>query len=317
MNGDGDAARRLERELFIRTRLARLAEPGLDPLASGLAEDVSFARGAVIYRLGDPPRDFYSFLRGKIEVTSPGLPPWILKNQTGVGLLDVLADRPRNATVTAVTTVRAMRLRAEEYLDFLEEHFELAIASALRSSKDVHELSLVLAPDGGFAPIDVPPATEGAAPHAPLNLVQKIEVLRESHVFRRANVQALVRLALLATEIRAGAGGTVFHRGEAAGRFHLVAGGVVEARREAPSLVARFGRGDLVCGYGALGSADNHYVAVALSPAVVFAFSEEDFFDVMEEHFDLTRSVLAAIASDYTRLVLERERRSAGAAVAR
>ena len=304
------AAERVERELFMRTRLARLAEPGLGRLAARLAQEVRFAPGDVLYREGDPPRDFYSFLRGDIEVASHAAPPWILHNQTGVGLLDVLADHPRYATVTAVTHVRAMRIPAADYLDFLEEHYELAMSSVLRSSKDVHELSLALAPDGGFAPIDVPPGPPGPAPAEPMHLVRKIEALRESRVFRKANMQALVRLALLAGEIRAGTGDIVFRRGEAAGKFYLVAEGVVEVEHQAPSLVARFGRGDLVCGYGALGNADNQYVAAARSPAIMFWFGEEDFFDIMEEHFDLTRSVLAGIAADYTRLVLERERRS-------
>lgn len=311
MKIDPAAAARLERELFIRTRLARLAEPGFDPASSSLAEEVTFQPGAILYRAGEPPVDFYSFLRGTIEVLAPGLPPWILKNQTGVGLLEVLADRPRTATVTAVTRVRAMKIRAVDYLDFLEEHYELALASALRSAKDVHDISLTLAPDGGFPQVDVPEGPPSPAPIHPMNLVQKIEVLRDSRALRKANVQALVRLSLLLTEIRRGASEVVFARGEAAGRFYLVAEGVVEVQHQEPQLVARMARGDLLCGYGALGNADNQYVAIARTPAIVFAFSEEDFFDVMEEHFALTRSVLAAIASDYTRLVLERERRMA------
>lgn len=299
---------RLERELFMRTKLARLAEPGLSRLVASLAEEVEIAPGTVLYRAGDPPHFFYAFVRGDVEVVTAGAARWVLTDQSGIGLLDVLADRPRGATVTALGPVHAMKLRADDYLDFLEEHFELAMDAALLASKDVHELSLALAPDGGFEPIAVPPGAAGPAPRGRLNLVQRLQVLRDSRVFRKANVQALVRLATLAREIRAGTGDTVFRRGEAAGRFHLVAQGVVEASREAPALVARFGPGDLVCGYGALGSADDQYVASARTPAVVLAFSEEDFFDVMEEHFDLTRSVLAGIASDYTRLVLERER---------
>jgi CRP-like cAMP-binding protein len=311
------AAELLERELFVRTKLERLAELGLGRLAQSLAEEVIFAPGAVIHRAGDPPHDFCAFLRGDVEIVADGMPPRILADQSGVGLLDVLADRPRSATVTAVTTVRALRLRAPDYLDFLEEHFELAMNGALLASKDVHELSLALAPDGGFAPIAVPPGPAGPAPRAPMSLVQKLEVLRDARVFRGANVQALVRLAQLGREVHAGTGDILFRRGEAAGHFYLVAKGVIEAEHEAPALVARFGPGDLVCGYGALGAADNQYVAVARSPAVVFAFSEEDFFDVMEEHFELTRSVLAGIAADYTRLVLERERRNTCAAGAR
>lgn len=307
MNTD-DAAERLQRELFIRTRLTRLAEPGLGPLVARLAKEVTFAPGTILYREGDPPHDFYAFVRGEIEIAASGFPAWTLANQSGLGLLEVLADQPRSSTVTAVTHVHAMRLAADDYLDFLEEHFEFAMMAALRASNDVHELSLTLAPDGGFAPI----APDARAPVGSMNFVQKIETLRESRPFRKATVQALVRLSELGREVHLKEGERLFQRGEAAGKFFFVAEGVIEASRESPALVARFGRGDLVCGYGALGKADDQYVAVARSPALAFAFNEEDFFDVMEEHFDLTRSVLAGIASEYTRLVVERERRAAG-----
>lgn len=314
MGTDEPPSARLERELFVRARLARVAEPGLGLMAASLAEEVVFAPGAILFREGEPALDFYSFLRGDIEVASRGMAPAFLRNQTGVGLLDVLAEHPRKATVTAVTRVRALRVPGEQYIDFLEEHYELALGYALRASQEVHELSLALAPDGGFAPVDLP-AGDGhmAHPGGSLNLVERIEVLRGSRIFRKATVQSLVRLALLATEIHLEAGETLFRRGGAAGKFHFVAQGVIEATHDSPRLIARFDGGDLVCGYGALGNADNQYVARALAPTVVFAYCEEDFFDVMEEHFDLTRSVLSAIAGDYTRLVLERERRLAAA----
>lgn len=314
MTPDDAAAQRIQRELFVRTRLARLAELGVGPLVASFAEEVTFPPGAVIYREGEPPHDFHALMRGDVEVVAGGLSPWRVKDQSGIGLLDVLANQPRNATVTALTQVRTMRVLADDYLDFLEQHFEFAMMAALHAARDVHEISLALAPDGGFAAVAPPAAATGPAPSASLSLVQKLEVLRRSRAFRRANVQALVRLAVLARELHPEAGSTVFQRGEAKGLFFLVAEGVVEAVHEAPALVARFGRGDLVCGYGALGNADNQYVATARSPAVVLSFSEEDFFDVMEEHFELTRSVLAGIAQDYTLLSLERERRAAQSA---
>ncbi|MBK8252732.1 MAG: cyclic nucleotide-binding domain-containing protein [Polyangiaceae bacterium] len=312
MKAGSDATARAERELFVRTRLARLTEPGLGSLAARLAHEVIFAPGQVIYREGDPPTDFYAFLRGQIEVITNDLPPWILRDQGGVGLIDVLAEKPRNATVVAYSNVKAMRIAAHDYLDFLEEHFELALESALRAAQDVHDLSVILAPDGGFRPLDVPPVI-ASAPN-PFTLVQKIEALQKARVFRKANVQSLVKLAMIAHEVHFDAEEVVFHRGAASGRFYLVGQGVVEASLAEHHLTARFGEGDVVCGYGALGAADNQYVAVARTPAIVFWFSEEDFFDVMEEHFSLCRSVLAAIAADYTRLVLERERRAALAA---
>lgn len=300
-------ARRVERELLVRARLAHLAGPGLAPLVASVGEDVRFEAREVLYREGEPAQHLYALVRGEIELAAAGRAPRILRDQSGLGVLEILADVPRTFTATALTPVQATRVTAENYLDFLEERFELVVSALAGVTADIHQHSLALPPDGGFPRVAEPTSDW---PSAPLTLVQKTGLLRESGVFGKANVQALVRLAGLGREARVERGETVFLRGEAAGRFFLVAHGVVEARHEAPALVATFGRGDLVCGYGALGAADDQYVATARSRAVVLSFSEEDFFDVMEEHFKLMRSVLAGIASEHERLLLERERRA-------
>lgn len=50
----------------------------------------------------------------------------------------------------------------------------------------------------------------------------------------------------------------------------------------------------------------------ARRPLLGLSFSEEDFFDVVEEHFERTRSVLAAMASAHERPVVAREQRASG-----
>jgi CRP-like cAMP-binding protein len=293
---------------MIRPSLAHLTDPAVAPLLAGFAKEVTFAAGEVIYRAGEAADCFYMFARGEVELAAEGIAPWILDARSSIGLLDVLADRPRTFTATAVTEVRAMLVSGDDYLDLLGERFELVVAKVLAMANDVHDISLALAPDGGFGPS--PPPTSEPAPR-PMDLVKKLLVLRQSPLFRRANVQALVRLTALAREISLPAGATLFRHGEAQGQFFFVAHGVVEAKRQSPEIVARFGRGELVCGHGAIGKADDEYTAQACSPVISFSFSEEDFFDVMEEHFELTRSVLSGLALEHERLFLERERRAA------
>ena len=302
-------AGRMEHELLLRSKLMRIAEPGLAPIVAGLATEVTFEPGEALYRAGDRSDCFHALVSGAVELATGAVPPRVVEDPFGLGLLDVLADRPRALTATAVTRVRAMRVRADDYLDLLEEHFELVMSTMRGITRGVHEASLALAPDGGFAEVPCPPESALDLPAGPLGVVRKIGVLHEAAVFRGANMQALVRLAGLAKEARFQAGEVVFGRGEAAGKFYVVARGVVEARRQAPELSARFRRADLVCGHGAFGEADNEYVATARTPAIVMSFREEDFFDVMEEHFELTRSVLSGIASEYERLLALRERR--------
>ncbi len=309
MPREGPPDKRIEHELLLRAKLMHIAEPGLAPLVAGLAHEVSFEPREALYRAGEPADSFFALSTGDVELSAEGVPPRVVGRPLGLGLLDVLADRPRTFTATAMTPLRAMKVTADDYLDLLEEHFELVMTTMRGVTRAVHEASLALPPDGGFVWIPDPEVPAAAAPGSPLSVVQKLAVFRDSPVFSRANIQSLVRLAGLATEARFSRGEVVFERGEAAGKFYVVAGGVVEARHEAPDLVARFRRSDLVCGYGAFGKADNEYVAAALAPSVVLSFREEDFFDVMEEHFELTRSVLAGIASDYERLLVERDRR--------
>lgn len=302
-------AKRMEHELLLRSKLMRIAEPGLAPIVAGLAKEATFARREILYRAGDRSDCFYALASGAVELAQGDVPPRVVEDPFGLGLLDVLADRPRTITATAVTEVRAMRVRADDYLDLLEEHFELVLTTMGGITRGMHEASLALAPDGGFAPVPDPPEVALDLPPGPLGVVRKIGVFHESAVFRGANMQALVRLAGLAREARFQAGDIVFERGGAAGTFHVVARGIVEARHEEPEITARFGRADLVGGHGAFGEADDEYVATARTPAIVLSFREEDFFDVMEEHFELTRSVLAGIASEYERLLGLRERR--------
>lgn len=305
--------KRVEREMYIRERLVGRGGGAIAPFLADLATEMTFASSAVVCRAGEPLHHIYIVVRGALELTGAGAAPTTLEDEGAIGLLDVLLQRPRSHTVTALTEVQVLRLVADQYLDFLEEHFEFLTTLMLGAAADLHALSLSLAPDGGF-PLLVTP-TPGAA-HAlpePTNLAQRLGVLRDAPAFRGANMQALVRIAGLSREHRLDEGETLFRPGEAAGKLFIVARGIIEATREQPRLVARFGRGDLVSGYGAFGPAEYDHTATALSPAIALSFGEEALFDVMEEHFELGRSVLAAIAMEFERLAIERERRGMSA----
>jgi CRP-like cAMP-binding protein len=79
--------------------------------------------------------------------------------------------------------------------------------------------------------------------------------------------------------------------------------------RHTPRLVARFGPASVVGGSAALGDAERFYTARALSDSVLLRIREEDFFDVMEDHFDLARSVLAFMAEQRDHVTREIGRR--------
>ena len=134
-------------------------------------------------------------------------------------------------------------------------------------------------------------------------------MLHDTTAFKRAGIQALVSLAPVADELRISAGDTLFSAGEVTGVFFVVARGLIELEREQPLRHYRFGPGSIVGGSAAFGDVERLYTARALRDTVLLRIREEDFFDVMEDHFDLARSVLGYIAQERERVVEELERR--------
>jgi CRP-like cAMP-binding protein len=147
-----------------------------------------------------------------------------------------------------------------------------------------------------------------------LPLVERVLTLREVALFSRAGIQSLVSLAPYLDEMRLAAGESLFEVGEVRGMFFVVARGLIELERSEPPGRATFGPGSLVGGTAALGDVEHHYAGRAVTDSVILRVREEDFFDVMEDHFDLARSVFADLAAQRERVMnlIERAKAAGG-----
>jgi CRP-like cAMP-binding protein len=297
----------VEREIFLRS-MALGRPPSRDNRRMGEAmREVFFPAGAVIYRAGDPSDDIYFVVRGTISLTREGTVTRNLDARSVVGILDAIRERAHDRTATALTDVEALVLRDEDRLEMLEDSFEYTREVIMFSLNDLHQLMLEL-PDMGFGE----PGESGPLPEPDqLPMIERVLTLREIQAFGRASIQPLVSLARLATEIRVRAGQTLFRVGEVSGVFFVVARGCVELERSAPPGSARFGPAAIVGGIPALGDAERIYSARAAEDSVLLCLRESDFFDVMEDHFELARSVLAFIADQRVAVVDEIARRKA------
>jgi CRP-like cAMP-binding protein len=302
----------VEREIFLRS-MALGRPPSRDNRQMGEAmREVFFPAGTVIYQAGDPSDDIYFVLRGTINLAKEGSASRNLDERSVVGILDAIRERPHDRTATALTDVEALVLRDEDRLELLEDSFEYARETILFSLTGLQELMLEL-PDMGFAE----PGQSGPLPEPDaLPMIERVLTLRDVEAFGRASIQALVSLAQLATQTRVPAGETLFRAGEVTGVFFVVARGCIELERSAPPGRARFGPAAIVGGIPALGDAERIYSARAVQSSVLLCFRESDFFDIMEDHFDLARSVLAFIADQRVAMVDEIERRKAQGSLA-
>ena len=116
-------------------------------------------------------------------------------------------------------------------------------------------------------------------------------------------MQALTKMAEAAKVVHLAKGETLVRRGDPRRALHVVAAGLVEIERDDPPIRAAFGRRTLIDSYGALRFGEAAYDVRALAPSTVLTLRDEDFFDVMEDHFDLSLACFAALARDRERVL--------------
>jgi CRP-like cAMP-binding protein len=98
----------------------------------------------------------------------------------------------------------------------------------------------------------------------------------------------------------------------ASGALFIVSSGRVEYERTDVPVCARFAPGTIVAGVSGIGDPADSRVR-ALVPSVLLRLRVEDLFDVMEDHFDLVRSMLAHGSSERERLMAVRAAREKAA----
>jgi Cyclic nucleotide-binding domain len=184
-------------------------------------------------------------------------------------------------------------LSSEDRLELLEDSFEQTRALIRMNAARLDELR-------GFGREPVDPSTALAPKPDPLLLIERVFTLRDTAAFRKGSIQALVSLAPAADEVRVSAGEVLFEYGAARGVLFVVVAGCVELGRPDGSQ-ERHGSASLLGGGAAFCDALARQRATALTNAVLLRIRAEDFYDVMEDHFELARSVLSYLASEFER----------------
>ena len=294
----------IERELFLRSISVAQTDRSWEAQLARAMREASYSAGETIYRAGDFTRSIHFVTHGEVELSGVSAPSRRLHAPAVIGVLDVNLRRPFSRTATAITDVRALVLREDDWIEVLEENFEFAYGSVMRGAEALHKIHLTVSPSGGFAEA---PAASDEEPHA-LNLQERTLALRGVSIFKTAGIQALALLATGATERALAPGERVFARDEPAKALVVVARGTIRIEREDPVLRARFGPGSLVGGSAAISFVTRPYTAEAEGSAVVLELHREDVIDALEDHVEMIHSILAGVASEREQLLLEQAR---------
>jgi CRP-like cAMP-binding protein len=295
---------RVSRELFLTAFGAELGKVDpwvIDRLTYLLEEEDVFA-GETLFVAGAPPEYFYFLREGRVKLVREGSAPQAVEGPAVIGLFDAVLDRPRPRTAIVARDTHLMKVPIDAWVELLEDSFELTRASVLGSARQVALLEERLL-DAGIQPWSGSPGAVLLAPGARLGVLERLVLLRSALPLRLAGVQTLADLALACEEATFARGDVLSAPGVKKERLFLVVEGRVAASRMPSSAVWTFGQGQIVCGAAAFGEASAPWSAHASTDARALAFRIEDWFDLMEEHFDLVRSALAGLALERERLL--------------
>ena len=120
-----------EVQMLRRVPLFAGVAPAMLKLLAFTSERVSYAGGEVLFRQGDAGDAAYVILGGKAEVLaeSPAGPirVAVLETNAIVGEIAILCDVARTATVRALETVEALRIRKEQFVKLLTDSPEMTL----------------------------------------------------------------------------------------------------------------------------------------------------------------------------------------------
>lgn len=296
---------RTSRELFlsvITTGAGDLPTWVIDRLTSLLAEEEVEA-GRRLFAAGEPVELIYFMREGRIQLSSGDAPPWIYEGRWVIGPADAVLDRPYSRTGDALTNLSLLKVPAEDWLELVEDSFELARGAVAASVQRLADLEARL-----WSTQEDPRGRVMAptrADRGPLSFFERLATFAEVGLFRVAGVQVLADLVSLVEEQTFAPGERIWARGESTGRTFLVVEGEVVADRRDPAVTVRFGPGSGVAGVASLGDAAKMWEARAVVETRTLSLRLEDWFDEMEEHFDLVRSALGGLALLRDEVVLE------------
>ncbi len=154
--------------------------------------------------------------------------------------------------------------------------------------------------DAAFAP---PGPGEPADLGRPPGLVDRMLMLTDAPLLARAGIQAVAVLARLGRPRLIRQGGLLHKQGEARTSLCLVGQGELQLAREGEPAVGRFGPGSVAGSLGMLARPRHDATLSAATDAVVLELDDDDFFEAMDDHFDLARAVFAYMAKERGRLM--------------
>jgi CRP-like cAMP-binding protein len=263
-----------------------------------LLEERHVRAGETLWVSGESVDWLYFMPQGRVRAEREGATPWTFEGRWLLGGFEGHMDR--RATRTLISR--------RSWFELLEDSFELTRRSIAWSAAAVANL------DERLLTAEPPPPHVPLArgnPAGPLSMIERLAFLMELPMMRGAGVQVVADIAGAAEEIIVEQGETLSTASTENDRFFVVVEGEIATMRRDVEAARRYGAAEVVGGAAAFVEGSRRSPARAARRTRLLAVPIEAWFDLMEEHFDLAHSTLAAFAAQRD-AILERLAAEAG-----
>lgn len=284
---------RIERQVAIRSFAEFRDLPGPEiALLASIARSRAVSAGERLLEPGRPVGTIFLVVEGELAVRRGDAETRVGRHELA-GASFALADDPQGCECVAVQDGMVLEIAADDLEDVFEDHRAVLAGAVSRLAREALSLRTRREDDGSSAQ-PVP------GPSAPLDLVQRILILRRMRGLAGASIDGIAALAGAAREVRAPSGHVLWRAGDPSGTILALVGGSVRATW--PD-----GRSATIVPFELVGNLDSlagearaHDVVVG-EPVVALAIERDAMLDAWEDHLDLgtemlrhlSRSVLA------------------------
>ena len=202
------------------------------------------------------------------------------------GGLEVLANREASATAMTTVPTTTLQLLAPDVMEILDDSFGVMLA-ALRGLAAAYVAAAPQRPRACTLP-DRPPADS-------LGFVERLMLLRQQPAFSAAPLESLVALAHASEEVALPAGTLVTRAGVTASSSCVILQGASSAVG-ASGVPRRLGPGDAIGHLEALAGQPHQETIEVVEPMRVLKIEASRVFDIIEDHTDFGRAILAVLA---------------------
>jgi CRP-like cAMP-binding protein len=258
-----------------------------------LTVPVRIPAGTCVAREQGPVGVAYLIIEGSLEVRRGGNLLGVFGPRSSVGVLAVLSRDTRGFECVALADTVALMLRAEDFLEILEDQFDLMHSAMRGIAGDAIAARRKLLPHAGFSNELRPPVEY---PERELDLVERILHLRQTFGLGHSFIDELAELARAAEEVRYPAGKKLWSSGDSANHMIILVNGVVEGTTPEG---ARFqcGPGDILGHLDMVSRTPRWFDAFVTEDVVALTLDYEVVIDVWEDQPELGFDFIRMLAN--------------------